>query len=115
MIKRSMIGIIIAATFSSQVSAKTELEKFLAEAPSSARLDFLNYKGCSLDILANKRHARASFDESEFAIANECKKHITAADREMRLHGTDTTKRAEIIRTFANLALSERRFLFEGK
>lgn len=115
MIKRAIIGITIAATFTSKVCAKTELEKFLAEVPSSARLDFLNYQGCYLDIMSSKKRTNSSFQETEFAIAKECKKHITAADNNMKWHGTDATKRAEIIRTFANLALNERQFLFEGK
>jgi hypothetical protein len=33
----------------------------------------------------------------------------------MKRQGTDATKRAEIIRTFANLSLNERRFLYQGK
>ena len=117
---RAIIGITMAVTFSSNACAKTELEKFLAdEVPSSARMEFLNYNGCSLDVIIKTRSKLVlepdEITKSEIAIANECKKHVTAADSSMKRQGTDATKRAEIIRTFANLSLNERRFLYQGK
>jgi hypothetical protein len=66
----------------------------------------LDFEACSLTV-GSKVWGKTSFEESEIAIAKECKKHLPFRPGQ--------AQRSAAIEEFARLALAERRLQYEGK
>ena len=93
--------------------AESDLQKFMASVPPQVAFEFSMYQTCS--VVTPLKNKGASFREKEIAIANECKKHITQAERDLAQARFPADQRTKIIERFSFLALTERRLRAEGK
>ena len=94
--------------------AESDLQKFVATVPPQVAFEFSMYNTCAI-VASLKKKKDASFQEKEMAIANECKKYITQAERDLAQARFPADQRAKIIERFSFLASTERRLRAEGK
>lgn len=95
------------------VSAQSDLQKFQATIPTQAKFAFAKYQACALTTSLDNKGA--PFQQIEAAIARACKKDITEANRDLARVGMPAEQRAKAIERFSYLAMTERRFTYEGK
>jgi len=94
--------------------AESDLQKFVATVPPQVAFEFSMYNTCAI-VASLKKKKDALFQEKEMAIANECKKYITQAERDLAQARFPADQRAKIIERFSFLASTERRLRAEGK
>jgi hypothetical protein len=99
----------------SSANAKTELEKFTATLPATARMGFAEYKACAMIAGGAQKRDGAAIELTEKKIAAECNKDLAKADRELARAGLSREQRVKAIERFSLLAAAERRLNYEGK
>jgi hypothetical protein len=103
---RALCLVLAFCVTSAKAEAETELQKFTATQPREIQAEFLAFQACSL-LVGSKTWGRISFEESEAAIATECKKHLPFKPGQ--------AMRSAAIEEFSGLALDERRLRSQGK